>query len=81
MPRSLKRPDGMLIEEFIASTAHCFESGQLTDRDNSPEYGDYSGRFFFQYADGKTTRWYTEKSAPQWLLALYREAIEASQFR
>lgn len=74
MPRPLKRPDGELIEEFVASTAHLFEGGTLVGHDNAPEIGDYTGRFYFRYAGGKMTRWYTTKTAPKWLLALFLEA-------
>jgi len=76
MPRKLKRPDGMILEEFVASSAHIFENGKLTCHDHSLENGEYTGRFAFLYKDTqRTTRWYTRKSAPKWLLAMYRESI------
>lgn len=74
--RKLKRPDGAVIEEFITASWHNFEGGKLTSHDNSPE-GDYTGRFGFWFMKSKKyTRWYTKKTAPKWLLALYDEATE-----
>ena len=71
--RKLKRPDGVLFEEHKTYTAHVFEDGNLSFRDNDPSEGEYTGRFCFVF-DGKTSPWYTRKTAPKWLLALYEEA-------
>ena len=71
----MKRPDGELHEEFMVSSCHFFEDGVLAGHDHSPDQGEYTGRFHFVFAgSGKRTRWYTAKSAPKWLLALYNEA-------
>ena len=73
MVRTLKRPDGWLVEEWVTSTAHLFEQGELGGYD-SGEGGDYTGVFWFQHMDGPETRRYTRKTAPAWLLALYIES-------
>ena len=70
---ALKRPDGYVVEEFIASGAHCFEGGELVD-DILDDNGEYTGIFWFEYLDGGHTRRYSRKTAPKWLLALYEEA-------
>lgn len=75
MTRKLKRPDGAICEEFIAFSSHHFSNGKLTHRVQDTADGEYTGRFFFRHKDGRCTRRYTEKTAPKWLLALYREAI------
>jgi hypothetical protein len=71
----MKRPDGMLVEESFASTAHMFEDGKLIAHDS--DFSEYTGRFYWEHPDGKRTRWYNERSAPQWLLALYYESTKA----
>lgn len=74
MTRKLKRPDGAVCEEFVAVNSHHFENGKLVDHVLDPMDGEYTGRFLFMFKDKSCTRWYTENSAPQWLLALYKEA-------
>lgn len=82
MTRKLRRPDGAVIEEYVTSSCHVFEDGRLIYRDHNPaEGGAYTGRFCFRHADGRLTRWYTEPSAPRWLLALWREATGAREAR
>ena len=71
--RKLKRPDGVVVEEFVTSSWHFFEGGKLVLHNNDPE-GYYTGRIHFRYPGGETTRWYTEQSAPKWLRALWDEA-------
>ena len=71
--RALKRPDGMLLEEYVTSSAHFVEDGEIVGHDNTPD-GGYTGVFWFQYPDGTTTRRYTGRTAPQWLKALYLAA-------
>lgn len=79
----LRRPDGELIEEFAliahwfagltTPITHLFEGGELVQRGDRRE-GVYTKRFCYKHAaDGRRTRWYTERSAPKWLLALYQE--------
>ena len=68
----LKRPDGELIEEFVTSTSHVFESGEHRGSVSDHE-GDYTGAFWFVHADGRMTRRYTRRTAPKWLLVLYGE--------
>jgi hypothetical protein len=77
MTRKLKRPDGAVIEEYITSSWHIFEDGRLLCHDNDASDGRYTGRFRFRHTDGRLTRWYTERSAPQWLRALWLEATGA----
>lgn len=72
--RKLKRPEGAVVEEFVCSSWHQFEGGKLSFHDNSPEGGEYTGVFWFEFKGGKITRRYTKKTAPAWLLALYNEA-------
>jgi hypothetical protein len=79
MSRKLKRPDGWLQEEFVCSTGHLFEDGELVLHDNDAN-GEYTGKFWFAYTDGRLTRMYTENTAPQWLLAYYEEAVESRLF-
>ena len=64
----------------MASSCHFFEDGVLIGHDQSLEHGEYTGRFHFIFAGSdKHTRWYTAKSAPKWLLALYNEATGARE--
>jgi len=78
MARKLKRPDGELHEEFVATSAHFFDDGgRLTGHNQDTMDGDYTGRFLFRFYDGTQTRWYTRKTAPKWLLAYFREATGA----
>lgn len=71
--RKLKRPDGQLFEEFIAASIHVFENGDRSLTENDTDGGDYTGRFWFEFTDGKRTPMYTEKTAPKWLAALRGE--------
>lgn len=73
--RKLKRPDGELNEEFHTATTHLFENGELTMNESDADGGSYTGRFWFEFKNGKVTRLYTTDNAPKWLLALYYEAI------
>lgn len=75
--RKLKQPDGWLLEEYITVGAHLINGGQLIVGDHDSDCGHYTGRFAFEYADGRTTRFYTKKSAPKWLLAYYKLAVES----
>jgi len=70
--RRLKRPDGTVIEEFVTASQHVFHGGKLVGHINEPE-GDYTGRVCFRYPDGRMTRWYTAKTMPKWLRALWDE--------
>ncbi len=71
--------DGMVVEEFVTSTTHLYDKRNGSwMHDSDPSFGDYTGVFWFQYRDGKCTRRYTEKTAPKWLLALFRDAISSS---
>lgn len=81
MARKLKRPDGAVYEEFIAFGSHDFLDGKYVGCVHDLLDGHYSGRFFYQYPDGKQTPWYTSGSAPAWLLAMYREAINPDNRR
>lgn len=74
--RKLKRPDGVVVEEFVIDARHTFHGGRLIAHSNEPE-GYYTGRIYFLYPDGSETRWYTVRSAPQWLRALWEEATRA----
>ena len=75
----MKRPDGWVVEEYVTSSAHLFESGELMDHDNSPELGSYTGVFWFWHLGGTYTRRYTRRTAPKWLLALYDEATREAR--
>jgi hypothetical protein len=79
--KKLKRPDGYLIEEYITHSIHCFENSDISFHDNDPTWGDYSNRFCFEFRKGgktvRSTKWYTKKTAPKWLLAMYLEATNA----
>lgn len=70
----MKRPNGILVEECAADVSHYLEGGQWIGHDEA--VGLYTGRFCFHFADGRCTRWYTQKTAPAWLLALYHEMAE-----
>ena len=70
---ALKRPDGWLMEEYVTSSGHLFENGELQLHDNDP-IGNYTGIFWFEFHDGHNSRRYSCKTAPNWLLALYEEA-------
>ena len=75
MTRKLKQPDGWLCEEYITESAHLFEGGELQGHDNDASRGYYTGRFRFDYSPERSTRWYTVKTAPKWLLAYYQDAL------
>jgi hypothetical protein len=77
MSRKLKRPNGIIWEEFKAYTSHHFNNKKLVYHISTSEDGDYTGRFYFQFDNGKLTPYYTKKTAPKWLLTLYYEAIES----
>lgn len=73
--RPLRRPDGWLVEEYVTSSAHRFHDGRLVGHHNDAGMGWYTGRFCFEFADHhRPTPWYTTKTAPRWLRALYAEA-------
>ena len=69
----MKRPDGWVVEEYITEGAHLMEDGKAVDYEDA-SVGRYTGVFWFEYLDGRQTRRYTLKTAPKWLLSLYREA-------
>jgi len=71
--RKLKRPNGDLCEEFLTLGSHTFVDSILVDHVTDAD-GEYTGVFWFEYPDGRCTRRYTTKTAPAWLLAMYREA-------
>ena len=68
----MKTPNGTLIEEYITQSISYFECGELQFRNHDPSDGEYTGRFQFQFDSGKYTKWYTERSAPKWLLEYYK---------
>ena len=74
--RALKRPDGELHEEYTVTGVHFFEDGELAGHDHDSGQGLYTGRFKFIYPGpgGKQTRWYTKRTAPNWLLAYFEES-------
>ena len=75
--RKLKRPDGIVVERGGAYTAHFFEDGKCIDHDS--DFRGYDGKICFEYPNhGRTTRWYTERAAPRWLLAMWRDAVGGS---
>ena len=74
-----KRPDGAVIEEYVTSSWHFVERGEIVGHNQDPGDGEYTGRFRFRYPDGKYTRWYTQKSAPIWLFRLWVEATTATE--
>ena len=65
----MKTPDGYLVEEYTTEAAHYFVDGELLDHVLDGE--ELTGRFRFDFADGRSTRWYTEKSAPKWLQSYF----------
>lgn len=62
-------------EEYITENSHLFEDGILMGHVSDAVDGDYSGVFWFEHADGRKTRRYTENTAPKWLLALWEEIV------
>lgn len=70
----LKTPDGILVEEYKTVSSHLFKNGKIIIRDHDSTNGEYTGRFWFEYADGSTTRIYTKRTAPKWLLSFYNKA-------
>ena len=72
----MKKRTGYVVERYITETAHCIENGEVADHISDGTIGEYDGVFWFEFLDGRTTRHYTIGTAPQWLLALYRAAIE-----
>lgn len=69
-----KRPDGWVMEEYVTTPNHLFADGELLGHDADPGQGIYTGIFWFEYLEGTTTRRYSYKTAPKWLLALHKEA-------
>jgi len=63
--------DGELVEEFITATLHFFKDGKKKRSISDLDGGEYTGRFWFIFLDGRQTKKFTAKSAPKWLLALY----------
>lgn len=66
---------GYLIEEYVTGTRHLIVDGNRTISESNPDDGYYTGVFWWEYPDGKTSRRYTRKTAPKWLLKIY-ETIE-----
>lgn len=74
-----------MLEEYKAASSYLFQAGQLARYDDgsimadhtAAEGGEYTGRIAFLHADGNSTRWYTQHSAPMWLKTLYDEATVA----
>lgn len=68
--------DGFVVEEFVTATTHLYDKrdGRWL-HDSDPGGGEYTGVFWFQFRTGKCTKRYTEKTAPKWLLILFRDAI------
>ena len=75
-----KRPNGYLVEEYITASAYLIEDGVFTGHnDHTAADGEYTGRFAFQHINGKRTKWYTEKGAPNWLRLLWLEMTTDSR--
>ena len=70
---------GELYEEITTTSCHIFEDDILVGHDQHPGTGEPTGIFWFVYRDGRITRRYSEKTAPKWLLRLYREAIDGGK--
>lgn len=73
------RHNGILIEEFLASTAHIVEDGEVVDHNSDADDGRYTGRFRFMYNNRTYTPWHRERTAPKWLLRYWQEATAARQ--
>ena len=73
------KKSGWLLEEFVTVGAHLVVDGNYKTSVNDTEVGEYTGRFRFEYLDGKQTKWYTRKTAPRWLLSLYESIIQGRE--
>ncbi len=77
--RKLKTPEGELFEEFMTASIHRFSDGEIGKNSlHENEGGEYTGRFWFEFTNGKTTSIFTEKTAPKWLLAYYKQITTAN---
>ena len=74
--RKLKTPSGELYEQYIASSCHFVEDGEVVGHNQDSTDGYYTGVFWFTYPDGHETRHYSEATAPAWMLELYEKAME-----
>jgi len=65
MPK-ITKPTGKLIEEYVCVSHHFVVDGVIIDHINDID-GEYTGRFYWVYPDGRYTKMYTRKTAPKWL--------------